>query len=98
RPSRPPFPPRRSSVLASLVNGGIDGLVTQQAQLRAVLQFTPAEACRLRDVRGQQAAPVLRKVLEILLVGHLLVVHRQDPVRRQPDRKSTRLNSSHVKI
>src|SRR5690606_41356588 len=94
----PPFPTRRSSDLAALDQ------VELVAALRAHLDF-PQPALRV-EVDAQQVAVAQRPDLRghAALVGegivgrHAAVVVEPGPKGGDEDRKSTRLNSSHVKI
>src|SRR5690606_39519709 len=94
-PALPPFPTRRSSVLVPGVQvavGRVDrvpaGVALEHVGVVLLEHLRP-------DGRGDGVADFLRGRPDVLEVDRLAVAARAQGLR---DRKSTRLNSSHVKI
>src|SRR5215475_15011604 len=90
------------------VVGAPHGLARQRQRAEAYLGRTlhfldgPLEVCRRNGGHGGEAIVVGAELLPRPLVEHAALRLREDRVWRGPhgqaDRKSTRLNSSHVKI
>src|SRR5699024_11665890 len=78
-------------VLASLVQGGVPHRPTDIAELLALAGLLLGQSRPVATTRQHETPPSSA----VLLVLHIALDGRR---RRTPDRKSTRLNSSHVSI
>src|SRR5207249_5884404 len=93
--ARHPFPTRRSSDLAPCADPPSGGLAREDE--RDVVAAEP-HGVGERD-RDLCLARAIRDVVEIALgVADLLIDRRREDALAHRDRKSTRLNSSHVSI
>src|SRR5947209_12543927 len=92
---RPPtstlFPTRRSS---DLVGRTVLAEDHEQIEVRAGDELTAAQLTQPHDDRGDEAPGRVARHA----VSRDERLQRQEPARREGDRKSTRLNSSHANI
>src|SRR5690606_41490705 len=89
------FPTRRSSDLAELVNWAAE------EDIAVVLANGFDPLMRLNSVSPANFHGAYMATQHLIDAGHRRILHytfRHRPTIRQRDRKSTRLNSSHVKI
>src|SRR5690606_41440833 len=88
----PPFPTRRSSDLDAAVRAAPSRL--------DFARNTAGDVVASQQLRRTPRLPVAAHVAPAFLgvVGGLVLVEIRDVVEHESDRKSTRLNSSHVKI
>src|SRR5690606_41229666 len=90
-----PFPTRRSSDLLEIPAGAVE----DAARRKQYLIDVTSEACStFRQLRVDRCIPAGIQARELELLSAALLLGDDHQLSVSPDRKSTRLNSSHVKI